>query len=178
MSQQVLKRGVNDSVNHGRSAKKLMAVEAFACRPSRPVNYFRAPSTGKLSTEFARGQVASQLANCFPIPWRNVCRRWEPRDNDLVGEGEGVRKLRGTDHRRSSRIGSFIPPIRVLRRVTTQCGLRIKTQGRERGSTLRNCEETKYTIFSNGISICRKEICETFDNRANLLIEIISLPQV
>lgn len=107
MSQQVLKRGVNDSVNHGRSAEKLMAVEAFACRPSRPVNYFRAPSTGKLSTEFARGQVASQLANCFPIPWRNVCRRWEPRDNDLVGEGEGVRKLRGTEiidaHRGSAR---------------------------------------------------------------------------
>lgn len=44
-----------------------MAVEAFAYRPSRPVNYFRAPSTGKLSTELARGQVASQLANCFPI---------------------------------------------------------------------------------------------------------------
>lgn len=83
-----------------------MAIEAFAYRPSRPVNYFRAPSTGKLSTEFARGQVASQSANCFPIEPNLERVQKIGADNDLVEEEGGVRKLQGRNHRRSSRIGS------------------------------------------------------------------------
>lgn len=71
-----------------------MAVEAFAYRPSRPVNYFRAPSTGKLSTEFARGQVASQSANCFPIEPNLERVQKIGADNDLVEEGGGQKIAR------------------------------------------------------------------------------------